>query len=231
MISMKNAKLSPTEAAVVQSRCEQHTGRTRRCERRQVRSMTDAAGRIQAARRVQFPQLRQACEIRPATDADARQSHDNHRCGPALSLAQHGGGTDKVVAAEIQREHAVVRPLTGLGRHLKTLAGEHRPTHAAGLPRFSAVYVGKPAVHPELEVRMGSAQCHQHGFMTAATEYGIQIRDVNLPERIQREQTVHHGFGTTGRAQCRLDRSVFVATPGTRAHHLSPHEIEHRDKV
>ncbi len=228
---MKNVKLRMTESTVVQGRCQQHPGCTCLGQYGQVASMAHTACRIQSTGWIQPLQLRQTCNIGSGIHAYARQSHDDHLNRPALGVFQHGRRTQKVVSKEIQRQQAICRQYTVLGKRRQALAAQNGTSQARILPSLCGSRIGKTAVHPEFNVRVASMQLSHDLSVIAPPKDGIQISNVNSTERVQRKQSIHHRIGTTGIAQHRFQWLVFIALSGNGAHNLPVDQIEYRDNL
>lgn len=231
MARMKNVKLSATEPAVVQGRCQQDAGRPGPGQRRQIIGMAHPACRIHAAGGVQPLHVRKPGQIGPGVHANPRQGHDNYLCRPALGVLQQGGRAEKIVSPKIQRQHALRRPCAMFRKYYQALATQHRSSQARFLPGSGGSRIGKTAIHPELQVRMGALQPLHYTSMIAPLKNGIQIGNINPSKRVQGKQPIHHRLGTTGIAQSRFQRLIFITPASISAHNLSTHQIEYRDKV
>ncbi|ODV04543.1 MAG: hypothetical protein ABT23_00680 [Thiobacillus sp. SCN 63-57] len=227
---MKSVKLRATEPAVVQGRCQQDTGRPGPGQCGQIVNLAHAARRIQATGGIQALQLRQPGQIGAGIHADARQCHDDHLRRPAFGVLQQRGRTEKIVPPEIQRQHTLRRPCVAFRKNRQALAAQHRPSPTRRLPGFGRRRIGKAAIHPEFEIRMQSLQPLHYTSVIALSQDGVQVGDIDPPERIQCKQPRHHRLGTAGTAQGRFQRPVFVAPAAKSTHNLSVHQVEYGDE-
>lgn len=100
------------DRAVVQGRCDQHTGGAGLGQSPQVSGVAHTAGCIKPALRKAAAIAREPCQIRAAANADAVEPHQHHIAVPGIEVrfqagrreqttlmlveGQHGGGADRV---------------------------------------------------------------------------------------------------------------------------------------
>lgn len=159
---------------------------------------------------------RQTIQVRSETGTDPRKSHRNDLCRPESGTIVQKMRPDKTVGPKIEGEYRIGLCCQQIGTGfltIKNLTADHNGSQISCHPSQQRLSVGDTGVDPEYKI-LKSASYRKNGVkIVALAENGIEIRNVETPEIMQRKQGRDDLDRYAAFAQRGVDGAVLGAIP------------------
>ena len=225
---------SGVDPAIVQRRRDEDGSDARRRQSCKIISVSHSTGCDDLPARRRATNLGQERGIRTFAAPDAVEVHRNHFRRPMSRICLEGARAEGHATRVVQRQKRVTASAATGSRRLpcRKVTQRLRPYHAAhvtqrGIPRHRRP-VAERRVDPELKPRMLRYQHRYPMIVVSLVLDGIQIRDVAIAERVQRQKSGQHIRGLCIRRKGRLQELVVVARAAHRMNHHPLSDIENR---